>query len=207
MIDGAEGSESDDVDDGWDELGLGDTGAKMDKDELARAKNVQHLSVTFKSALFKRAICQVHSVLRLTTLLHKRISLDLLSSPPIPPPPSFALDALLLQSHALLAASDELVSSLYIPQNPATIRKESLALLDIISGLHLQLRIFFPDTSSLEQQLSGLSIEGDKSASAPNKPTADKKWFDLCFDQLTKTSANLVSPMYKAPPGIGQKPR
>jgi hypothetical protein len=188
MIDGAEGSESDDVDDGWDELGLGDTGAKMDKDELARAKNV-------------------HSLLRLTTLLHKRISLDLLSSPPIPPPPSFALDALLLQSHALLAASDELVSSLYIPQNPATIRKESLALLDIISGLHLQLRIFFPDTSSLEQQLSGLSIEGDKSASAPNKPTADKKWFDLCFDQLTKTSANLVSPMYKAPPGIGQKPR
>ncbi|KAG2037258.1 hypothetical protein BDR03DRAFT_957813 [Suillus americanus] len=188
MIDGAEGSESDDVDDGWDELGLGDTGVKMDKDELARAKNV-------------------HSVLRLTTLLHKRIFLDLLSSTPTSPPPSFALDALLLQSHALLAASDELVSSLYIPQNPATIRKESLALLDIINGLQLQLRIFFPDTSSLEQQLSGLSIEGDKSASTPSKPTADKKWFDLCFDQVTKTSANLVSPMYKSPPGVGQKPR
>ncbi|KAG2349904.1 hypothetical protein BDR05DRAFT_955739 [Suillus weaverae] len=191
MIDGAEGSESDDVDgdnvdDGWDELGLGDTGLKMDKDELARAKNV-------------------HSVLRLTTLLHKRIFLDLLSSTPTSPPPSFALDALLLQSHALLAASDELVSSLYIPQNPATIRKESLALLDIINGLQLQLRIFFPDTSSLEQQLSGLSIEGDKSASTPSKPTADKKWFDICFDQVTKTSANLVSPMYKPPPGVGQK--
>ncbi|KAG1891006.1 hypothetical protein F4604DRAFT_1703824 [Suillus subluteus] len=190
MIDGAEGSENDDVDDGWDELGLGDTGAKMDGDELARAKNV-------------------HSVLRLTTLLHKRIFLDLLSSTPTPPgpPPSLALDALLLQSHALLAASDELVSSLYIPQNPATIRKESLALLDIINGLQLQLRIFFPDTSSLEQQLSGLSIEGDKSAPTPSKLTADKKWFDLCFDQVTKTSANLVSPMYKSPPGVGQKPR
>ncbi|KAG1782491.1 hypothetical protein EV702DRAFT_1041319 [Suillus placidus] len=211
MIDGAEGSESDDIegdnlDDGWDQLGLGDTGLKMDKDELARAKNVQHLSATFKSPLFKRTICQVHSVLRLTTLLHKRIFLDLLSSTPTSPPPSFALDALLLQSHALLAASDELVSSLYIPQNPATIRKESLALLDIINGLQLQLRIFFPDTSSLEQQLSGLSIEGDKSASTPSKPTADKKWFDICFDQVTKTSANLVSPMYKPPPGVGQKP-
>ncbi|KAG1875298.1 hypothetical protein C8R48DRAFT_692093 [Suillus tomentosus] len=193
MIDGAEGSDSDDVDgddidDGWDELGLGDAGEKMDKDELARTKNV-------------------HSVLRLTTLLHKRIFLDLLSSAPTPPPPSFALDALLLQSHALLAASDELVSSLYIPQNPATIRKESLALLDIINGLQLQLRIFFPDTSSLEQQLSGLSIEGDKSASTPNKPTADKRWFDLCFDQVTKISANLVSPMYKSPLGVSQKQR
>lgn len=194
MIDGAEGSEGDDVDgnnvdDGWDELGLGDTGAKMDRDELARAKNV-------------------YSVLRLTALLHKRILMDLLSSAPTPSPPSFALDALLLQSHALLAASDEVVSSLYIPQNPATISKESLALLDIINGLQLQLRIFFPDTSSLEEQLSGLSIEGDdKSASTPSKPTADKKWFDICFDQVTKTSANLVSPMYKPPPGVGQKLR
>lgn len=212
MIDGAEGIESDDVDgdyvdDGWDELGLGDKGAKMDRDELARAKNVQHLFATFKLALFKRAICQVHSVLRLTTLLHKRIFLDLLSSTPTPPPPSFALDALLLQSHALLATSDEVVSSLYVPQNPATIRKESLALLDIINGLQLQLRIFFPDTSSLEQQLSGLSIEGDESVSTPSKPTADKKWFDICFEQVTKTSANLVFPMYKPPPGVVQKPR
>ncbi|KIK47042.1 hypothetical protein CY34DRAFT_799738 [Suillus luteus UH-Slu-Lm8-n1] len=194
MIDEAEGSEGDDVDgnnvdDGWDELGLGDTGAKMDRDELARAKNV-------------------YSVLRLTALLHKRIFMDLLSSAPTPSPPSFALDALLLQSHALLAASDEVVSSLYIPQNPATIRKETLALLDIINGLQLQLRIFFPDTSSLEHQLSGLSIEGDdKSTSTPSKPTADKKWFDICFDQVTKTSANLVSPMYKPPLGVGQKPR
>ncbi|KAG2157101.1 hypothetical protein DEU56DRAFT_4495 [Suillus clintonianus] len=193
MIDGAEGNESDDVDDdddddGWGELGLADSGAKMDKDELARAKNV-------------------HSVLRLTTLLHKRIFLDLLSFTPTPPPPSVALDALLLQSHALLAASDELVSSLYAPQNPATIRKESLALLGIVNALQMQLRIFFPDTASIEQQLSALSIEGDKSASTPSKPTADKKWFDLCFDQVTKTSANLVSPMYKPPPGAGQKPR
>lgn len=192
MIDRAEGSESDgiddddddDDDDGWDELGLGDTGAKMDKDELARAKNV-------------------HSVLRLTTLLHKRIFLDLLSSAPTPSPSNFALDALIMQSHALFAASDELVSSLYIPQNPAAIRKESLALLDIINGLQLQLRIFFPDTSSLEQQLSRLSIEGDKSASTPGKTTADKKWFDICFEQVTKTSANLVSPSL----GVGQKPR
>ncbi|KAG2063817.1 hypothetical protein BDR04DRAFT_1185984 [Suillus decipiens] len=210
MIDRAEGSEGDGVDDdddddddGWDELGLDDTEAKMDKDELARAKNVQHLSAIFQTVLFKHAICQVHSVLRLTTLLHKRIFLDLLSSAPTPSPPNFALDALIMQSHALFAASDELVSSLYIPQNPAAIRKESLALLDIINGLQLQLRIFFPDTSSLEQQLSRLSIEGDKSASTPGNTTADKKWFDICFEQVTKTSANLVSPSL----GVGQKPR
>ncbi|KAG1756776.1 uncharacterized protein EDB91DRAFT_1241824 [Suillus paluster] len=208
MIEGVEGSESDnlegdDDDDGWDELGLSDTGAKMNQDELARAKNVQPSSATFQSALFKHAICQVHSILRLTTLLHKRILLDLLSSAPIMQPPNVALDALLLQSHALLAASDELVASLYVPQNPATIRKDSLALLGVINALHLQLRIFFPDTSSLEQQLSGLSIEGE---STPSKPKADKKWFDICFDQVTKTSTNLVSP-YKPPPGVGQKPR
>ncbi|KAG0707756.1 hypothetical protein DFH29DRAFT_823028 [Suillus ampliporus] len=181
MIEGVDGSESDgdDDDDGWNELGLGDTGAKMDQDELARAKNV-------------------HSILRLTTLFHKRIMLDLLSSTPNTLPPNIALDALLLESHALQAASDELVASLYVPQNPATIRKDSLALLDVINALQSRLRIFFPDTSSLEQQLSGLSIEGD---STPSKPKADKKWFDICFDQITKTSANLAS-LYKPPTGV-----
>jgi hypothetical protein len=38
--------DDDDDDDGWDELGLGGT-AKMDKDELARAKNVQHSFIIF----------------------------------------------------------------------------------------------------------------------------------------------------------------
>ena len=141
---------------------------------------------------------QVRSILRLTTLLHKRIFLDLLSSTPTIPPSNIGLDALLLQSHALLAVSDELVSSLYVPQNPASIRKESLALVDIINGLQLQLRIFFPDTSSLEQQFSGLNI--DASASTPNKPKADKKWFDICFEQVIKTCALLAAPSYGPPP-------
>ncbi|OJA19054.1 hypothetical protein AZE42_06307 [Rhizopogon vesiculosus] len=206
MIEGAEKSHEgnhteDDDDNGWDELGLGDT-AKMDKDELARTKNVQHLPIIFNQ-LFLNVPFQVHSILRLTTLLHKRIFLDLLSSTPTSPPPNIVLDALLLQSHALLAASDELVSSLYVPQNPASIRKDSLALLDIINALQLQLRIFFPDTSSLEQQLSGLSI--DQSTSTPSKPKADKKWFDICFDQVIKTSANLAASSHKPPPGTGRK--
>lgn len=199
MIEGAEKSDEsdhteDDEDDGWDELGLGDTAtAKMDKDELARTKNVQHLFVIFNQ-LFLNVLFQVHSILRLITLLHKRILLDLLSSTPTPPQ-NAVLDALLLQSHALLAVSDELVSSLYVPQNHASIRKDSLALLNVINALQLQLRVFFPDSSSLEQQLSGLSI--DQSTSTPSKPKADKKWFDICFDQIVKTSANLAAPSSK----------
>jgi hypothetical protein len=147
---------------------------------------------------------QVHSIMRLTTLLHKRIILDLLSSTPTPLPPNVALDDLLLQSHALLAVSDELVSSLYAPQKPDSIRKDALALLKVINALQSQLRIFFPNTSSLEQQLAGLSI--DQSASTPSKPKADKKWFDICFDQVIKTCTGLAAPSpWKPPPGIARK--
>lgn len=60
MIEDAEKSHESDHTEGdgddndiWDELGLSDTGAKMDKDELARTKNVQHLSITFNQLFFE----------------------------------------------------------------------------------------------------------------------------------------------------------
>ncbi|KIJ69400.1 hypothetical protein HYDPIDRAFT_172811 [Hydnomerulius pinastri MD-312] len=178
MIQEAEGvDEGDDFDDGWDEIGLGDSG-KMNKDELARAKNV-------------------HQILRLTTLLHKRILLDLLSSPPLVPISNTAFDALLIQSNFLLTTSDDLVATLYTPQDRSSICEETVALAKVATTLQSQLLPFFPAVAELEKQLSELSIKDSSSSSAPasatkiTKKRADKKWFDTCFDQIARLSDTL----------------
>ncbi|KAF9227929.1 hypothetical protein BS17DRAFT_774506 [Gyrodon lividus] len=164
---------SDNFDDGWDELGLGDS-PKMDKNELARAKNV-------------------HQILRLTTLLHKRILLDLLTFPA--PAPMSAFDSLLIQSNFLLTTSDDLVSTLYTPQDPSSVRQETNALTKVAADLHSQLVIFFAATDELGKQLAALDIESSAATPVPAiqraKKKADKKWFDTCFDQIAKLCSTL----------------
>ncbi|KIL00402.1 hypothetical protein PAXRUDRAFT_821686 [Paxillus rubicundulus Ve08.2h10] len=163
----------DNLDGGWDELGLDDS-AGMDQNELARAKNV-------------------HQILRLTTLLHKRILLDLLASPA--PAPVSAFDNLLVQSNSLLTTSDDLVSTLYSPQDPNSVRQETIALAKVAAKLHSQMAIFFSATGELEKQLNALDIENSASTQAPttqpSKKKADKKWFETCFDQIAKLCSTL----------------
>ncbi|KAF8447966.1 hypothetical protein L210DRAFT_794150, partial [Boletus edulis BED1] len=146
------------VDDGWDDIGLGHT-EKMDEHELARANNI-------------------HQLLRLTTLLHKRIFLDLLAHPSSAPVSAF--DDLLLQSNQLLATSDDLVAALYTPHDPADIREQILELAEITTALQTQLAIFLPN--DLTDQLRALNID-----TAPTKKIADKKWFDTCVDQILRS--------------------
>ncbi|KAH7930771.1 hypothetical protein BV22DRAFT_1077993 [Leucogyrophana mollusca] len=157
-----------DEEDGWDELGLGDSGLKLDKDEVERTKNV-------------------HAILRLTTLLHKRVHLDLLSSPSSVP--NISLDALLAQSHALLAASDDFIATLYPPQIPSSVAKELLSFIDVIRALQTSLQIFLPTTDSLGEQLGALNIQGGKAEGRESK--SSKNWFDTCFDQIYKLATSL----------------
>ncbi|KAG6376145.1 hypothetical protein JVT61DRAFT_2119 [Boletus reticuloceps] len=151
---------SDQADDGWDDIGLGHS-AKMDEHELARANNI-------------------HQLLRLTTLLHKRIFLDLLPHPSSAPVSAF--DDLLLQSNQLLSTSDDLVAALYTPHDPAYIREQILELAEIATALQTQLAIFLPN--DLTNQLRALNV--DNGNAAPTKKMADKKWFDTCVDQILR---------------------
>ncbi|KAG6333876.1 hypothetical protein ID866_5219 [Astraeus odoratus] len=167
----------DDLDDGWDELGLGPT-SSMNKDELARANSVQYSA----------------HILRLTTLLHKRVFMDVLSSIPSESVSNVMYDSLLQHSHSLLEASDELVATLYAPQDPASVRQEVVALMTVVGMLHTHLQAFFPVTNGLEMQLNQLSIQDSTSVPKPReKKKADKKWFDTCFEQISRLSTTFVS--------------
>ncbi|KAH0830564.1 hypothetical protein J3R83DRAFT_2019 [Lanmaoa asiatica] len=182
--DGPQDDPDNDFDDGWDEIGLGHA-TKMDKDELDRAKNV-------------------HQVLRLTTLLHKRIFLDLLAYPTFAP--VAALDTLLLQSNLLLSTSDDLVAALYTPQDPAHVRNHILQLAEIATSLQTQIPVFFPLTDELTNWLHALNVVDRTTVStstSPSKKMADKKWFDTCVHQIVRlcTSASVSSTQTENPNG------
>ncbi|KAN0077290.1 hypothetical protein V8E55_011145 [Tylopilus felleus] len=168
MIKDAESDDDPDsqVDDGWDDIGLGHT-TTMDEHELARANNA-------------------HQFLRLTTLLHKRIFLDLLPHPS--PAPVSAFDSLLLQSNRLLTASDDLVAALYTPHDLAYIRVQILELTSVITSLQTQLAVFLPVPDDITNQLRALNVDDDSApkSSSPTKKKADKKWFDTCVDQILR---------------------
>ncbi|KAI6005948.1 hypothetical protein EDD15DRAFT_2191288 [Pisolithus albus] len=178
MIEEAEGDDAnhptadgDDFNDGWDELGLG-TNTSLNKDELARSKSV-------------------YPILRLIVLLHKRIFLDVLSSTCPVSVPNVAYDLLLEQSHSLLAVADELVATLYPPQDPDSVYKEVAVLMTVITTLHTRLQVFFPVDDGLDVELNQLSIQ-DTSLSKSRK--VNKRWFDTCFDQISRLSSNLIPP-------------
>ncbi|KAJ7452413.1 hypothetical protein B0H11DRAFT_1876433 [Mycena galericulata] len=145
--------DSDDAmfDDGWGEIGIGKS-QRMIPEELDRTK-------------------KVHGILRLAQLLHKRILRDILSTSQ-DSPNNPTLDTLSSLSHQLLSASDELVSTLYTPQDPRNIERELKFFRKIMSDV--QASLVKPD--ALETQLEYLSLE-DKNGS---------RWFDTCFVQLYK---------------------
>ena len=136
---------------------------------------------------------QVHTLLRLTTLLHKRILLDILplSCPTIQNP---SLDALLIHSSSLHTSTDDLISTLYTPQNPTSIHTELITLVDVIRAIQSGLTAVF---LGLEDHLATLSIQDQASGnenSKGNKTIKDiKKWFDTCFEQIYKLSTTFMS--------------
>ncbi|KAM6500524.1 hypothetical protein JOM56_003538, partial [Amanita muscaria] len=105
--------EVEEEEDGWDELGLATQ--KMSPIEVERAKKVQ-------------------AVLRLSTLLHKYVSRDLLSST-YQRESNAHLDTLPQQSSALLVASDDLVATMYSPQDEESIAAELISFRTLIQNM------------------------------------------------------------------------
>ncbi|KAK7467160.1 hypothetical protein VKT23_004218 [Stygiomarasmius scandens] len=154
--------EADEVDDdGWDELGLGPN-KTLDKDELDRTS-------------------KVHTALRLTALLHKKISSDLL---PLRNLPFGALDKFASLSPTLLSTSDELIASLFSPQDVSHIRQELDSFTHIIYDVKEAVGLILGDKSSetVEEAMENLTLNGQ----ALGKNKSRKRWFDGCFEQITR---------------------
>jgi cyclin-D1-binding protein 1 len=140
----------------------------------------------------------VYTILRLTTLLHKKILLDLLAPPtspqtlsPIMLPSNVGLDAFLAQSSKLLAASDDLVSTLYPPQDPLATHTELLAFITVVETLQNGVRGFFRQTSTaaLGERLEALTLTETSANANDARGRKDIRiWFDTCFEQIYKAS-------------------
>jgi hypothetical protein len=91
------------------------------------------------------------------------------------------LDGLLPHSSALLAATDELISTMYTPQQSARVRAELTSFVNVIK----QLRSYIFQSSTLVDQLDRMSLD---SSSAHAK---ERRWFDTCFDQIQRAAAAL----------------
>ncbi|KAG7452519.1 uncharacterized protein BT62DRAFT_998549 [Guyanagaster necrorhizus] len=151
-------------DDEWDELGLGSVKC-LDEQELERAK-------------------QVYAIIRLSTLLHKRILQDFLSPSPSSALPNSDLDKLAPCSSALLSASDDLISSFYPPQDLSAIAAELNNFQESVDRLKSSLDAVV-DGRTLQAQFDALNVI-DK---APTSTLT--KWYKTCFAQIQKTSQNL----------------
>ncbi|KDQ60824.1 hypothetical protein JAAARDRAFT_708980 [Jaapia argillacea MUCL 33604] len=156
--------EDDDDEDGWDELGLG-SNEKPSPEELERTK-------------------KIHTLLKLTTLLHTRTS-TLLSSPP----PSLPLDSLPPLSTSYLTSSDDLISTLYIPQHPPSI---STAVQELVSRVRELESVLFPPLEEVRRLVDGVAaLSVDESGKGKEKEAKERKWFELCFKQIYKVSDGL----------------
>ncbi|KAK7014864.1 hypothetical protein R3P38DRAFT_3321745 [Favolaschia claudopus] len=153
----ADVQDDDDFDDGWGGIGIGKS-QKMTLEERDRTK-------------------KIHGILRLSQLLHKRILRDhLLPSPPLDNP---TLDALAISSRQLLSASDDLVATLYTPQDPKRMETELAAFRKIISNFQASLSGANATPDAVATQIASLSL-----TKAANQESL--KWFDTCFVQLFK---------------------
>ncbi|GLB34956.1 hypothetical protein LshimejAT787_0205210 [Lyophyllum shimeji] len=163
-------------DDGWGELGV-DSKKRLDSDEIERAQ-------------------KVHAILRMSTLLHKRIMKDILSPPPHSSLKSSAslvqhVDSLVPQSSALLVASDDLVATLYPPQNPSDISTELAAFMDVIKNLRSFIVTLLQELT-LAEQMEAMRLQGG--GVSQKDP---KRWFEACFVQIQRAASTLDSTLNK----------
>lgn len=144
------------LDDGWDELGLGTEHLSLT--EIERAKKVCSRP-TFLSLLIYAL--QAKNLLHLSTLLHKRVVTNLLSGT-YGSDSNPHLDLLPRHSSALLIASDNLIATMYGPQN--------------VQNMATELASFKSAVQNLQDLITPLLQ--DKT----------KKWFNACFEQIYKAA-------------------
>ena len=125
-------------------------------------------------------------------LLHKRVLRDALS-PDVPECDNSTYDALATLSTNLLTASDNLISSMYAPQQLSNVSVYLESLREVIKDLQ---RTLFPSQNnqlSLEEQLKALELSpqlgSDKS----------RKWFKTCFEQVEILGAKVVETLGPVP--------
>jgi hypothetical protein len=94
------------------------------------------------------------------------------------------LDKFASLSPALLSASDEVVASLFAPQDVSSIQNELGSFILIIQDVKEAVGIFLDEASSesAEEAMKKLSLNGGTEKNSPRK----KKWFDGCFEQICK---------------------
>ena len=96
------------------------------------------------------------------------------------------LDTLLSHSSTLLVSADDLLSTMYTPQNPSDVATELASYVQVIQHLRQYLRLFLHG-DILAQQLDKLNLN----YSAPSKDPW--QWYNTCFDQIQKAVDALKS--------------
>ena len=172
-------------DDGWDELGLGQD-TPLSEREADRASKVNSDNYTYYANIIMTCVLQVHLVLRLSALLHKRISSDLLvRSSDTTTPPHSVLDGMPSMSRDLLSAADELAAVSHSPQDPRLMEANLQDIQAVLKRIEATVRHFFPE-EFLETAIGGLSLKDREQAISKKK-----KWFDGCFEQLARAVVTL----------------
>ncbi|KAL0581753.1 hypothetical protein V5O48_000335 [Marasmius crinis-equi] len=153
----------DEGDDGWDELGL-EPDVPLSEKEADRAS-------------------KVHLVLRLSALLHKKISSDILGHSPDTNIPSYpVLDQMPSLSRTLLSVADELIAAAHSPQDCSALRDNLCDLEGVLKDVNTLIGQFFPEVS-VEEGIGGLSL---KDGEPGKRIVKKKKWFNGCSEQLDK---------------------
>jgi len=187
----SEGSTEDGIkfDDGWEELGI--PFVKPSATELETMKKVG-LTVQVIDSILNNP--QVHTIARLSTLLHQRILKDILSivAPSIPFSKAInrMLDDLATVSSNFISSSDNLISTMYPPQVIEQIFLESQELQRQLLLLQSGIEPFLPQDST-EEKLADLQLT--KISAITNRNHKLRKWCAACVDQIYKSTFELTS--------------
>jgi len=125
---------------------------------------------------------QVEAIVKLVNLLHKTVikrvlsgSLQTLANDEAL---NSALDELAKDSPALPAAVDDLVSTVYGPQDEEEMSQHLHALQDVIDDIQSHINALF----ALEPVAETLKASGGKGQKSPDA----QKWFETCFGEIKK---------------------
>ncbi|KAF5357909.1 hypothetical protein D9756_001573 [Leucocoprinus leucothites] len=166
------GSEGEEFDDGWGELGM-PSSVKPSAAELETIK-------------------KIYTIARLSTLLHQRIWKDALStltpSLPLSKETNTILDNLADASSDLVSSSDNFISTIYPPQVVEDISIELQGFRRQLTVLQSKIEPLIPERS-IEEQLSNLQLSN--TAKSSDHYTKLRKWYIACINQINKNIQEL----------------
>jgi hypothetical protein len=169
--------EEEEGDGGWDEAFRDENvpHTKTTAEEIERTKKVMTWSGIRSHALLTHP--QVHRLLRLVSLLHRRILTHHLSVKPTPS--NLQLAELLARSSDIASSADEIVSSLYSPQDPVDVVAKARMSVDAADTLR---KAFV--AADLAERMTAATLD-DR---VPPIVVTDKdlEWIKSCTAQITK---------------------